>query len=77
MRSVNLKLKKSLNDVFFIEPNNLGTDFLTSIFKRVTHPLKNMPFILVVPLAFLLAIFMYFVFGYLLVRLVSFLQYGF
>jgi len=77
MKSFNLKLKKSLNQVFLVEPNNLGFWPLTSIFKKTTKPLKTMPFIIIIPLAFFVAVLMYFTFGYLLIRLVSLLQYGF
>lgn len=77
MRLTNNKLKKSLNEVFFIEPNDLGLGFINYLYKKTTHPLKFVPFIIVIPIAFLAATIMYFVFGQLLIKLVSLLQYGF
>lgn len=77
MKTTANKLKKSLNDVFFIEPNNLGLGFMNYFYKKITHPLKFAPFIIVIPMAFLAAIIMYFIFGQLLIKLVSLLQYGF
>lgn len=77
MKSINLRLKKSLRETYFIEPNDLGYGRLTNTYKRFTHPLKKMPFAIIIPLSLLGAVLMYMVFGYLIVRLVSILQYGF
>ncbi len=77
MSTVSIKFRKKLSEVFIVEPNNLGFWPLTSIFKKTTKPLKTMPFIIIIPLAFFVAVLMYFTFGYLLIRLVSLLQYGF
>ena len=77
MTLINTKLKKSINEVFFIEPNDLGPGLFNYLYKKTTHPLKFAPFIVVIPLAFLAAIIMYFIFGQLLIKLVSLLQYGF
>ena len=77
MKTTANKLKKSLNEVFFIEPNDLGLGFLNYLYKKTTHPLKYAPFIIVIPMAFLAAVAMYFIFGQLLIKLVSLLQYGF
>ena len=77
MKLTHIKYRKSLNEIYDIEPNDLGVSFLTNWFKRTTHPFKNVPFIIIIPLSFLVAIAMYLIFGYLLIRLVSLLQYGF
>ncbi|MFA5770023.1 MAG: hypothetical protein WC894_00830 [Patescibacteria group bacterium] len=77
MRSVNLRLKRKMNEVFSIEPNELGVNFLTSHFKKLTAYLKVAPFIYIIPLTFILAIFLYFVLGRFLIKLVTVLQYGF
>ncbi len=66
-----------MNEVFSIEPNDLGTSYLTTFFKKITSYLKTMPFIYVIPVTFLISIFMYFVFGKFLIKLVTVLQYGF
>ena len=60
-----------------VEPNNLGHSFATALYHRLTGFLKTMPFIFVIPISFISAIILYFVFGSLLVKLVSLLQYGF
>jgi hypothetical protein len=77
VKTINLKLKHKVNEVFFLEPVDLGLQPLTKLYKMITHPLKTMPFIFIIPLSFLLAVVFYFLFGYLVVRLTSLLQYGF
>lgn len=77
MRSVNLRLKRKMNEVFSIEPNELGVNFLTSYFKKLTAYLKVAPFVYIIPLTFILSIFLYFVLGRFLIKLVTVLQYGF
>lgn len=71
------QFKNKADEVFFIEPNNLGFNFLTNFYKRITANLKSMPFIIIFPLSLVSAIFLYFIFKQLLIRLVSLLQYGF
>lgn len=70
-------LKRKINEVFIVEPNNLENRWLTSFFKIITLRLKTMPFLLIVPLSLLLVIVLYLIFGHLIVRLASLLQYGF
>jgi hypothetical protein len=77
MKTINLKLKNKVNEVYFIPPNDLGFVPLTKLYKLFTRPLKTAPFIIIIPLSFLAAIVGYYVFGYLIVRLASILQYGF
>ncbi len=77
MKTINLRLKKKLNEVFLIEPNDLGWRFLTNLYKDLTAHLKNFPFILIIPVSFILAMIFYLIFGRLIVGLVSLLQYGF
>lgn len=77
MRSMNLRFKRKMNEVFSIEPNELGVNFLTSYFRKITAYLKVTPFVYVVPLTFLTSIFLYFLLGRFLVKLVTVLQYGF
>ena len=69
--------QKKLNEIFVIEPNDLGFSFMTNQYKKTTQYLKKMPFIILVPLSFALAFTAYSIFGYLIVRLTSILQYGF
>lgn len=77
MRAVNLKLKKKLNEIFIVEPNDLGIKFLTSWYKFLVARLKTAPFLIIIPFSFLIGYFLYLIFGFLIVRLATFLQYGF
>ena len=77
MRSINLRLKRKMNEVFSIEPNDLGVNFLTNYFRKIAARLKIMPFIYVIPVTLLTSIFLYFVLGRFLIKLVTVLQYGF
>jgi predicted RND superfamily exporter protein len=49
---------------------------LTKWYKMLTGRLKQMPFLYVVPVAFLIVLVMYLVFGHLVVGLAGLLQYG-
>lgn len=77
MKTVEYRLKRKLNEVFYVEPNDLGISFLTSLYKRLTAFLKTMPFIFIVPLSLIAGIIFYLILNRLLVRLVTLLQYGF
>ena len=77
MKTINYRLQQKLDEVFLVEPNNLGIGILTSIYKKVTIYLKNLPFLVIIPLAFLLAVFIYLIVGHLVVKLTTLLQYGF
>lgn len=70
-------LIQKMNDVFSLEPNDLGSQTLTRMYKFITSRLKSMPFFYIIPLSGLGAILMYLSFGHLVVKLVSILQYGF
>ena len=71
------KLEKELREIFSIRPNDLGNRHLTSMYKFVTGPLKQMPFIYVLPTALILAMMLYIVLGQLVIKIVSLLQYAF
>ncbi|PIV09363.1 hypothetical protein COS31_03250 [Candidatus Roizmanbacteria bacterium CG02_land_8_20_14_3_00_36_15] len=77
MKIINLRLRKKLNEVYVIGPNDLGSAVLNNLFKKTTGYFKTAPFIIVIPLSLLITILIYLFFGFLLVRLVSLLQYGF
>lgn len=70
-------LKKRYDDVYSIAPNDLGFPWLTKFYKTLTAQLKLFPFKIFIPLALMLTVIIYLVFGILIVRLVSLLQYGF
>jgi len=69
--------RKKINEVFSLEPNNLGIEPLTGLYKKTTHYLKTMPFLVLIPASLISALTLYFIFDHILVRLVSLLQYGF
>jgi hypothetical protein len=77
MTEINLRMKQKLNEVFSVEPNDLGINFLTFYFKKITFYLKTAPFIFVIPAAIIITLFLYFLLGKLLVGLVTILQYGY
>jgi hypothetical protein len=70
-------MKQKMNEVFLVEPNELGINYLTIYFKKITAYLKTMPFVYIIPLALFVSIFSYFILGRFLIKLVTVLQYGF
>jgi hypothetical protein len=70
------KLKHKLQEVYAVEPNDLGLFWLTFLYKKFTHRLKDKPFLYIIPLAFIVTAGLYFLFGQLVVKLTSLLQYG-
>jgi len=77
MKSNLIQLRRKLNEVYMVEPNDLGLPYLTSFYRRINIFFKRMPFIIVIPASLLGALLLYVIFGYLVVRLASMLQYGF
>ncbi|VVA44056.1 conserved hypothetical protein [Candidatus Roizmanbacteria bacterium] len=77
MKNINFRMKQKMNEVFSVEPNELGVSFLTNYFKKITAYLKIMPFVYIIPVTFLISIFLYFILGRFLIKLVTVLQYGF
>lgn len=77
MKEMNFRLKKKLNEVFSIEPNDLGINFLNFYFRKITASLKTIPFAYIVPFTFLISLILYLFLGKLLIRLVTILQYGY
>lgn len=71
------KLDSKLERIFQLEPNDLHIPLLTTIYKTLTRPLKSLPIVYIIPISLGSAFLMYLVFGSLVVRLVSLLQYGF
>lgn len=71
------KIQDEFNQVFSLPPNDLGNRKLTFVYKFITHPLKRMPFLYIVPLSLLVAAGLYFLFGQFVIKLVSTLQNGF
>jgi hypothetical protein len=70
-------LDRQFDRIFSVPPNDLGNKQLTFFYKLFTRPLKQMPFLYIIPFSFLTAVFLYYLLGPLLIKLVSILQYGF
>ena len=77
MTTIPLRLKKKLAETYSVEPNDLGLNFLTFYFKKLSVYLKTIPFVYIIPLTLIISVVLYFVLGKLLIRLVNILQYGF
>jgi len=70
-------IDKNMESIFAIPPNDLHQRWLTTIYKIVTQPLKRMPFLFIIPLSLGISLAVYVLFGQLVVKFVSLLQYGF
>lgn len=77
MREINLRMKQKLNEVFSVEPNDLGVGFLTLYFKKITAYFKVIPFVYIIPFTFLISLILYLLLGRLLIRVATIMQYGF
>ena len=77
MKQKTRQLKNHLKEVYVVEPNDLGLPILTSCYRKINIFFKTAPFIFLVPISFMGATLVVYVFGLLAVRLVSLLQYGF
>lgn len=75
MKTLNLQHK--LDEALWLEPTNLGSSFLTNIYKLLTGQLKTKPLLVIVPISFVGAVFTYIVLGLSVVKVVSLLQNGF
>jgi hypothetical protein len=70
-------IEKSMYAIFSIAPNDLHQKSLTHLYKIITQPLKRMPFLFIIPLSLGASLVVYLLFGRLIIKLVSLLQYGF
>ncbi|OGK24477.1 hypothetical protein A2954_07590 [Candidatus Roizmanbacteria bacterium RIFCSPLOWO2_01_FULL_37_12] len=77
MKTLNYRLRQKLDEVYSVQPNDLGIPVLTNMYHFVTKFFKTMPFILIIPSSFVGALILYLLFGTLTIKLVSILQYGF
>jgi len=77
MKTVNYSFNKKINEIFLVEPNELGVNFLTNWYKKLVRYFKKTPFLVLIPLSFFIGYLLYLIFGFLVVRLVNLLQYGF
>lgn len=70
-------LRNRYEEVFVLEPNDLHFPLATKIFKKISPLLKIFPFRVFVPLSVVGSILLYILFGAIVIRLVTVLQYGF
>lgn len=77
MKQQTRQLQNHLKEIYVVEPNDLGFPPLTFLYRKINIFFKTAPFIFLVPLSFVGATVVVYVFGLLAVRLVSLLQYGF
>lgn len=71
------KIRKHYREVYAVSVNDLSVPFLTNIFKRYAPYLKYFPFRIILPISVVGALAAYLIFGMMIIRLVSRLQYGF
>jgi hypothetical protein len=69
--------QKKIKEILTPSPNDLGWEPLTILYKKIVLRLKNLPFIIIIPLSLILSFAIYLVFGYLIVKLVNWLQLSF
>ena len=77
MTHIKTILHNKIEDVYMVEPNDLGDTRITEIYRSIAARFKVMPFIYVIPVAVVFTFFSYFLFGALIIKLATLLQYGF
>ncbi|MFZ2205982.1 MAG: hypothetical protein WA061_03350 [Microgenomates group bacterium] len=71
------QLEQYNSELQVVEPNDLGIPVLTVIYRKINIFFKTAPFVFIVPLSLLLASLLVYLFGFVVVKLASLLQYGF
>jgi len=66
-----------MEEVSMVEPNDFGFAFVNNLYRNINRFFKKAPFIIVIPASVFIAFFLYLLFGFLAIRLVSILQNGF
>ena len=77
MKSDFVRLKHRMEEISLVQPNDFGFGFVNRLYRNVNRFFKKAPFIIVVPASFFIAFFLYIMFGFLTIKLVSILQNGF
>ncbi len=77
MKQFDSQLKILYRESRIVEPNDLGIPLLTHIYRNINRFFKTAPFIIVVPLTLIVSALLVYVFGSLVIKAVSLLQYGF
>lgn len=77
MKVTQNRLRAKIQEVYSIEPNDLGFTRLNYWYRKINIFFKTAPFVIVIPTAILVSSIVVYLFGLLAVKLVSILQYGF
>ena len=70
-------IKNRISNTYSITPNDLYSEKITFIYKLLTKPLKSFPFRIYLPISIIAVVFSLILFRFLIIRLVSLMQYGF
>ena len=70
-------IKSRINNTYTLMPNDLYWTKITYLYKLFTQPLKSFPFKIYLPISIIIGIFSFFIFRFLIIRLVSLIQFGF
>lgn len=71
------ELRDKMEEVYLVEPNDLGFARATYLYRKINVYFKQMPFLFIIPLSFVVAILLSIFFGPFIIRLTTLLQYGF
>lgn len=71
------RVSKQYQEIYEVQPNQLGNNRIDLFYKITTRFFKKAPFIVIVPVVTLVVVLIYISIGPLLVKLASLLQYGF
>lgn len=71
------QLREKMDEVYLVKPNDLGFAAGNKIYRKMNVYFKRMPFLFIIPLSFAVSLLLYMLFGPLIVRLTTILQYGF
>jgi len=77
MKTIPTRIQNKYSEIFSLQPNQLGNNRINLFYKITTRFLKKAPFIVIIPVTMLVVVLIYILIGPLLVKLASFLQYGF
>ncbi len=72
-----IQLRKHYDDALAIEPTHFNNPYATRFYKFIGQYIKHSPLRIVIPVSLLVTIFLYGLFGFLVIRLVSLFQHGF
>lgn len=75
--NISRRVSKQYQEIYIVQPNQLGDNRINLLYKIITRFLKKAPFIVIIPIAMMIVVLIYVLVGPLLVKLATLLQYGF